>query len=65
MKIKSIVYGVGGFDETKPDNNIIQTVYYTSDEEAQLAADAEAATEKAALLDRLGITEEEARLLLS
>lgn len=64
MKIKKIVYGVGGFDETKPENNVVELEYYTAEEEAQLAAEAEAQAAKAALLEKLGITEEEARLLL-
>jgi hypothetical protein len=64
-KIKSVVYGIGGYDETKPNNNIIETEYYT-DEELALEAEAEAkATQKAALLTQLGITEEQAKLLLS
>ena len=37
-KIKSIVYGIGGFDESKPDNNLIEIVYYTKDELAELEA---------------------------
>jgi hypothetical protein len=63
-KIKTVVYGLGGFDESKPQNNVVQTEHYTDDELAELAeADAKAA-QKAALLERLGITEDEARLLL-
>ena len=64
-KIKSVVYGIGGYDDTKPNNNVIKTEYYT---DVELAAQAEAearATAKAALLEQLGITEEQARLLLS
>jgi hypothetical protein len=64
MKIKSVVYGLGGYDETKPDNNIVEILYYTAEEEAQAQAAAEAAAAKAALLAKLGITEEEAQLLL-
>jgi hypothetical protein len=64
MKIKSVVYGLGGYDETKPDNNIVEILYYTAEEEAQAQAAAEAAEAKAALLAKLGITEEEAQLLL-
>jgi hypothetical protein len=63
--IKGIVYGIGGFDESKPNNNLVETIYYT-DEELAVQAEAEAkATAKAALLAQLGITEEQARLLLS
>ncbi len=63
--IKSVVYGIGGFDETKENNNIVEIVYYTAKEEAELLAQKEAAIAKAALLEKLGITEEEAKLLLS
>lgn len=64
QKIKAVVYGIGGFDETKPNKNIIETIYYTDDE---LAAIAEAEAKEAAraeLLARLGITADEAKLLL-
>ena len=64
-KIKEVVYGIGGFDESKPDNNIVEINYYT-DEELELLAEQESKdADKAALLERLGITEEEARLLLA
>ena len=36
MKIKSILYGLGGHDETKPDNNIIEITYYTEEELGEL-----------------------------
>jgi len=65
MTIKGVVYGIGGFDESKPNNNLVETIYYT-DEELAAQAEAEAkATAKAALLAQLGITEEQAKLLLS
>jgi hypothetical protein len=63
-KVKSVVYGLGGQDETKTNNNIIETIYYTGKE---LAAIAEAEAKEAArqaLLDKLGITADEAKLLL-
>ena len=63
-KTKSVVYGLGGYDETKPNNNVIETTYYTDEELTQLAEAEAKATEKAALLERLGITAEEAQLLL-
>jgi len=63
-KIKEIVYGVGGYDEIKPKNNVIETVYYSDDELAELEAAEQKAAEKAALLEKLGITAEEAKLLL-
>ena len=64
-KIKSITYGLGGYDETKPDNNVVETLYYSDEELAELEAEAAKAAEKAALLAKLGITEDEAKLLLS
>ena len=62
--IKSVVYGLGGFDESKPNDNIIETEYYTDSEIAELEAEQAKAATKAALLEKLGITEEEAKLLL-
>jgi hypothetical protein len=67
-KIKYVTYGLGGYDESKPHNNLVETIYYTEAESAQLAqeeAEAEAkAAARAAILDRLGITADEAALLL-
>jgi hypothetical protein len=63
-KIKSIVYGLGGFDETKPNNNLTETIYYSVEELATLAEAEAKAAQRQALLSRLGITEEEARILL-
>ena len=63
-KIKSITYGLGGFDDSKLNNNIIETEYYTDAELAELEAQKTKAETKAALLEKLGITEEEAKLLL-
>jgi hypothetical protein len=63
-KIKEVVYGLGGFDESKPDNNLVEVVYYTKDELAALEAEEAKIAEKQALLDRLGITADEAKLLL-
>lgn len=39
-KIKKIVYGLGGYDETKPDNNIVEIEYYTDEELAALETNA-------------------------
>jgi len=64
-KIKEVVYGLGGYDESKPNNNIIETLYYTDQELTELAAEASRATARQALLAQLGITEEQAKLLLS
>lgn len=63
-KIKSINYGLGGFDELKPNNNVIETEYYTDAELVELEAEAAKAQARQALLDKLGITEDEAKLLL-
>lgn len=63
-KIKSVVYGIGGYDETMPDNNIVSYEYYSKDELAQLEAKAKAETDKAALLARLGLTEDELKTIL-
>jgi len=38
-QIKSVLYGLGGYDETKPDNNIVEIVYYTDEELAELEAE--------------------------
>ena len=64
-KIKSITYGLGGYDESKPDNNVVETLYYSDEEMAELEAEAAKVAQKAALLAKLGITEDEAKLLLS
>jgi hypothetical protein len=63
-KIKSVVYGEGGYNETMPDNNVIETVYYTEDELVEVEAIEAKVAERQALLERLGITQEEAQLLL-
>lgn len=63
-KIKEIVYGLGGFDESKENNNIVEIIYFTDSELKQIAAQEAKAKAKADLLDRLGITEEEVKLLL-
>ena len=63
-KIKSVVYGLGGYDETKPKNNVIEIVYYSDDELIQLELQAKAEADKAALLARLGLTEDELKTIL-
>ena len=63
-KIKSVVYGKGGYDESMPDNNVVETIYYTEDELLQLKLQEKAAAEKAALLARLGLTEDELKTIL-
>jgi hypothetical protein len=64
-KIKSVTYGLGGYDETKSENNVVEILYYTKEELAEIAEAEAKATAKAALLSRLGISEVEAKLLLS
>ena len=64
-KIKTVIYGLGGHDESKPDNNVIEIIYYTEDELTALEAEEAKAAAKAALLAQLGITEKQAKLLLS
>ena len=63
-KIKSVVYGLGGYDDTKPNNNLIKTEYYTDAELEALEAEQAKETAKAAILDRLGLTADEAKLIL-
>ena len=63
-QIKSVTYGLGGYDETKPDNNIVSYEYYSKEELDVIAAEAQKAADKAALLAQLGITDEQAKLLL-
>jgi hypothetical protein len=63
-QIKTVIYGEGGFDESKPENNVVQIVYYTKDELDVIAVEKAKAIEKQALLDKLGITADEAKLLL-
>ena len=63
-KIKDVIYGLGGYDESKPDNNVIETTYYTDAELLEIAEEEVKATQKQALLNKLGLTAEEAQLLL-
>ncbi len=63
-RIKSVVYAEGGHDESKPDNNVISYEYYSESELIDLEEKEAKAAQKQALLDRLGITEQEAQLLL-
>lgn len=64
-KIKEIIYGLGGYDKSKSDNNIVETIYYTDEELFELAKAEAKETAKADLLEKLGITAEEVVLLLS
>jgi hypothetical protein len=31
--MKEIVYGLGGYDETKPDNNVVEVVEHPDEEQ--------------------------------
>ena len=63
-KIKTVTYGLGGEDSTKPDNNIVSYEYYSKEELAQLELQKKAEADKAALLARLGLTEDELKTIL-
>ena len=65
-QIKTVIYGEGGFDETKPDNNVVSIEYYTNDElaeqsEAEAKAQAKVAAESK--LAALGLTTEDLKAL--
>ena len=63
-KIKTVVYGLGGYDESKPKNNVVETEYYTDDELVEIAEAELKAVHRQSILDKLGLTADEARLLL-
>jgi hypothetical protein len=63
-KIKAVNYGLGGYDESKPNNNVVDVEYYTDEELAILQAQEAKAAARQAILDRLGLTEDEAKILL-
>jgi hypothetical protein len=63
-QIKTIIFGEGGFDELKPNNNIIETEYYSTEELLILKSKQDAEAQRQALLDKLGINADEAKLLL-
>jgi hypothetical protein len=63
-KIKSVVYGLGGYDEDKPDNNLIAIEYYTDEELVELEKIEAKEAARQAILDRLGLTADEAKLIL-
>ena len=63
-KIKEVVYGLGGFDDSKPENNLVEIIYYTKDELEQLAQAEAKETAKAAILDRIGLTADELKTIL-
>jgi hypothetical protein len=59
--MKSIAYGPGGFDPTKPNNNIIEEVELPDPEPAPEELARASAIQK---LQTLGLTEEEALALV-
>ena len=63
-KINSVVYGLGGFDETKPKNNVIETQYFTDEELALEAKAKEKADARALILHRIGLTADELKTIL-
>jgi hypothetical protein len=63
-KIKSVVYGLGGYDKDKPDNNLIAIEYYTDEELVELEKIEAKEAARQDILDRLGLTADEAKLLL-
>ena len=63
-KIKTIVYGQGGHDESKPENNVIEIIYYTKDELAALEAEESKEAQKQAILDRIGLSADELKMIL-
>ena len=63
-KIKAVHYGLGGYDESKPNNNVVEVEYYTDQELAVIEAEQAKAAARQAILDRLGLTEDEAKILL-
>lgn len=63
-QIKTVVYGEGGFDESKPENNVVEIVYYSKEELAQMAETETKESARQAILDRLGLSNDEVKLLL-
>ena len=63
-EIKTVIYGEGGFNETKPNNNVVSIEYYTNDELVEQSEAEAKETARQAILDRLGLTADEAKLIL-
>jgi hypothetical protein len=63
-RIKSVVYGLGGFDESKPNKNVVEVEYYSDEELVVVEAQESKADARQAILGRLGLTEDEAKILL-
>lgn len=64
-KIKSIVYGLGGFDPSKENNNIIEIIEYTPEELESVKIQENAEQTKADILAKLGLSQAEIDALLS
>jgi len=65
-KIKAVTYGLGGYDESMPDNNIISYEYYSDEEMAELAEAEAKDTARASAMEKLsalGLTTEEIAVL--
>ena len=63
-KIKTVIYGLGGHDESKPENNVIEIIYYTKDELAALEAEESKEAQKQTILDRIGLSADELKMIL-
>jgi hypothetical protein len=59
--VKTITYGIGGFDSTKPNNNIIEE---TEVPDPEPTPEELARASAVAKLKKLGLTEEEALALV-
>ena len=62
--MQTIVYGIGGADESKPNNNIVEIYEHSEEEIAQYQALVAEDAKRKEILLRLGLTEEELNLLL-
>lgn len=63
MKIKSVIYNTGGFDPSKLNDNILETIYYTDEELGQQAQVESAKNTAQAKLAALGLTEDDLKAL--
>lgn len=66
--IKTVIYGEGGHDSSKPNNNISEIIYYTDEELAELTAKQQEKEAKEAarqaVLEKLGLTADEIAALI-
>jgi hypothetical protein len=63
MKIKTITYDIGGFDPSKLNDNILETIYYTDEELGQQAQVESAKAAATAKLAALGLTTDDLKAL--